>query len=261
MTHVRAALSGNVAELVVARPSLNLFGLDTVAEAENALDEISRWALAGECRALIFRAEGKVFCGGVDVHAFQGRSAQEGVALMRRLLSLTQALEALPIPTLAVVHGLNLTIGFELSLGCDLIWSSPGVQFGLVEATVGLTPGAGGTQRLVARAGVARAAELVLTGDLYSAEQLLSWGVVNRLVEEQALLASARAFAQSLADGPTVAHGAAKQLLRAARDFGVSAADVVTPPLVGPILATEDLARGVSSLLSEGPGRATFVGR
>ena len=74
---------------------------------------------------------------------------------MARLLTLSQSMEALPSADMAVVHGLNLTIGFELTLGCDLLWAAEEASFGLVEATVGLTPGAGGTQRLAARAGVA----------------------------------------------------------------------------------------------------------
>src|SRR5260370_26672441 len=86
---------------------------------------------------------------------------------MGAVLGQGQAVEGLPGATIAVVHALNLTIGFELSLGCDLMWAAEDASFGLVEATVGLTPGGGGTQRLVARAGVARAAELVMTGDVY----------------------------------------------------------------------------------------------
>ena len=92
------------------------------------------------------------------------------------------------MPTIAVVHALNLTIGFELSLGCDLMWAAEDASFGLVEATVGLTPGGGGTQRLVARAGVARAAELVMTGDIYPAAEMHQWGVVNRILPPAALL-------------------------------------------------------------------------
>ena len=261
MSSTRAELVGSVAELVIAHPPLNLFDLDTIAEVEQALAEISAWAQDGTCRALVMRAEGKVFCGGVDVHIFQGVSAPDGVALMGRCLALTQSIEALTVPSIAVVHALNLTIGFELSLGCDLIWAAPKVKFGLVEATVGLTPGAGGTQRLVSRAGIARAAELVLTGGLYEAEELNHWGVVNRIVPSDELVEAARVFAKQLANGPTIASGVAKQILLAARDHGVAAADNMTPSAVGPLLATDDLAHGVESLLANGPGKATFVGR
>jgi len=170
-------------------------------------------------------------------------------------------LERLPIPTLAVVHALNLTIGFELSLGCDLMWAAEEASFGLVEATVGLTPGGGGTQRLVARAGVARAAELVMTGDIYPATELHQWGVVNRILPSDGLLEQARAFAARLAAGPTAATAVGKRLLQTARDHGVAAADAITPRETGQIFATRDLPAGITSLLTQGPGKATFQGR
>jgi enoyl-CoA hydratase/carnithine racemase len=272
--------TGDVAELVISAPPLNLFDGQLVTDLENAVDEIIAqcWpggktprnpAVPGEpippeprwARAVLLRAEGKVFCAGVDVHEFQDLGPAQGAALMARFLALVQTLERLPIPTLAVVHALNLTIGFELSLGCDLMWAGQEASFGLVEATVGLTPGGGGTQRLVARAGVARAAELVMTGDIYPATELHQWGVVNRILPSDGLLEQARAFAARLAAGPTAATAVGKRLLQTARDHGVAAADAITPRETGQIFATRDLPAGITSLLTQGPGKATFQGR
>jgi enoyl-CoA hydratase/carnithine racemase len=210
---------------------------------------------------VLFRAEGKAFCAGVDVHEFQNLSRAQGAALMARYLHCTQSLEALPVPTVAAVHALNLTIGFELSLGCDVMIAGTRAKFGLVEATVGLTPGAGGTQRLVGRAGAARAAEAILTGRIYLAEEMLRWGVVNTVVEDEDLLTEARALATSLAAGPTVALAIGKRLVLTARDHGVAAADAITPAATGVVFETVDLAEGVESLLQHGPGKATYVGR
>jgi enoyl-CoA hydratase/carnithine racemase len=272
--------TGDVAELVISAPPLNLFDGQLVTDLENAVDEIIAqcWpggktprnpAVPGEpippeprwARAVLLRAEGKVFCAGVDVHEFQNLGPAQGAAMMARFLALVQTLERLPIPTLAVVHALNLTIGFELSLGCDLMWAGQEASFGLVEATVGLTPGGGGTQRLVARAGVARAAELVMTGDIYPAAELHQWGVVNRILPSDGLLEQARAFAARLAAGPTAATAVGKRLLQTARDHGVAAADAITPRETGQIFATRDLPAGITSLLTQGPGKATFQGR
>lgn len=252
---------GAVAELVLSAPPLNLFDAAMVADVEACLAEIGALVRAGECRAMVLRADGKVFCGGVDVHEFQGLSTSDGAGLMARFLAMTQAIEALPVPTLAVVHGLNLTIGLELCLGCDMLWAAAEASFGLVEATVGLTPGAGGTQRMVARAGVARAAEFVMTGDIYPAAELHTWGVVNRLLPAGELAAQADAFADRLAATPTVANAVAKRLLLAARDHGVAAADAITARETGAVFATEDIVTGVTSLLTEGPRKATFQGR
>ncbi len=197
----------------------------------------------------------------LDVHEFQGLAPAAGASLMARFLALVQTLEGLPVPTIAVVHALNLTIGFELTLGCDLMWAAEDASFGLVEAAVGLTPGGGGTQRLVARAGVARAAELVMTGDIYPAAEMHQWGVVNRILDKAVLLEQARAFAARLAAGPTAATAVGKRLLATARDHGVAAADARTPREGGRIFATGDLPAGITSLLEQGPRQATFRGR
>ena len=187
MAKASVTRTGDVAELVISAPPLNLFDGQMVSDLEAALNEIGALtggggARAGAARAVLIRAEGTVFCAGVDVHEFQGLGPAQGAAQMARFLSLVQTLERVPVPTIAVVHALNLTIGFELCLGCDLMWAAEEASFGLVEATVGLTPGGGGTQRLVARAGAARAAELVMTGDIYPAAEMQQWGVVNRVL-------------------------------------------------------------------------------
>jgi enoyl-CoA hydratase/carnithine racemase len=261
VTKAFVELTGETAELIISAPPLNLFDLQTVADVEAALAEIGALVRDGRARAVILRADGDVFCAGVDVHEFQGLSTAEGASLMARMLTLTQSIEALPVPTVAVVHALNLTIGFELTLGCDLMWAADEASFGLVESTVGLTPGAGGTQRLAARAGVARAAEFVMTGDVYPARELYEWGVINRLRPAATLLPEARAFTGRLASGPTVALAVAKRLLQATRNHGVAAADAFTPRETGPIFATRDLVTGLGSLLENGPRQASFEGR
>jgi enoyl-CoA hydratase/carnithine racemase len=261
MAKVYVRRTGDVAELVISAPPLNLFDGQLAADLESALDEVGTLVRDRAGRAVLLRAEGKVFCAGVDVHEFQDLGPSQGAALMARFLALVQTLERLPVPTIAVVHALNLTIGFELSLGCDLMWAAEDASFGLVEATVGLTPGGGGTQRLVARAGVARAAELVMTGDIYPAAEMQQWGVVNRILAPAVLLEQARSFAGRLAAGPTAATAIGKRLLQTARDHGVAAADAITPRETGQIFATRDLHSGLASLLEHGPHQATFKGR
>ena len=171
-------------------------------------------------------------------------------------------LEALPIPTLALVHGLCLTAGLEVSLGCDMIWATESARFGLVEAVVGLTPGAGGTQRMAERAGPARAREFVMSQGVYDAATLERWNVVNRVVADDELLEKGMRFAQRLAAGPTKAHGGDQadrpRLPRGRRRRGRRGD---TPRLVGALFETEDLKSAVEVVPGEGPGKATFEGR
>jgi enoyl-CoA hydratase/carnithine racemase len=249
---------GNLAVVILSNPPLNLFGDDAWGALVSCIDEVE----GSDARALVWRAEGDIFTGGVDVHSFQ-RVVEEGAASQAfgSLIPVVRRLEQLPIPTLALVHGVCLTAGLEISLGCDMIWASESARFGLVEAVVGLTPGAGGTQRMAERAGPARAAEFVMSGGLYDAATLEQWNVINRVVPDDQLLEKGMRFAYRLADGPTLAHRATKRIIRAYRAGGIERADEVTPEVFAELFASEDLKSAVASFLKEGPGKATFEGR
>jgi enoyl-CoA hydratase len=243
--------------VVIDDPPLNLFGAEMLADLAAALDR----AEAEGLRALLVRAEGEIFTGGADVHVFDGLGEERAHDFVAQLLALTHRLERLEIPTLASVHGLCLTAGFELALACDLIWAAESARFGLVEAVVGLTPLMGGTQRVAERAGPARARELVMSGDLYDAATMERWNVVNRVLPDGELPEAALGFAERLAAGPTRAHDATKRVVRAQLDHGVLGADERTGAIAAPLFATDDLRRAVRSFLEQGPGKADFHGR
>jgi enoyl-CoA hydratase len=254
---VRIERDGAVASMILHDPPLNLFGARVFAALNECLDEVE----GSDARALVWRAEGEVFTGGADVNVFAGADQAQASEMFKPLLGAVQRLEALPLPTVALVHGLCLTAGLEVSLGCDMIWASESAQFGLVEAVVGLTPGAGGTQRMAERAGPGRAREFVMTGGIYDASTLERWNVVNRVVPDDELLEKGMRFARRLAAGPTLAHSATKRIVRGYLEGGVEEADRVTAEAAGGLFQTEDLQRAVRSFLEEGPGKATFEGR
>jgi enoyl-CoA hydratase/carnithine racemase len=256
MPPVRLERDGDVAELILDAPPLNLFGEQLLAGLEEAIETCH----ASRPRALLVRAEGDVFSAGVDVHVFSGLDTEHAGALTTRLLELSHRVEALPLPTLAVAHGLCLTAGLELSLACDMLWAGEGVQFGLVEKVIGITPLMGGTQRIAERAGSARAREFVMTGNLYTAETLLDWGVVNRVLPGEQLLEKSRRFALRLAEGPTLAHAATKSVIRAQSDHGTRGADDRTADLTSHLFESRDSRRAVKSFLQNGPGKADFSG-
>lgn len=239
-------------------PPVNLWDQAAMDGFAAALDEIE----ADPPRAVLIRAGGRVVSGGVDVKLFATvEDGEAGGELWRSLLELPQRLEAMPFPTVFAAHALCLTASFELSLACDILLASESAKFGLVERVVGLTPSMGGPQRLVDRAGPARARELVYTGALYDAATLERWNVVNRVLPDDGFDDQARAFAMDLATGPTVAHGATKRIVQAALAGGVGAADALVPDVAGKLFDTEDLKGAVASFLEHGPGKATFEGR
>ncbi|HZE06107.1 MAG TPA: enoyl-CoA hydratase/isomerase family protein [Solirubrobacteraceae bacterium] len=254
---VRIERDGGLAVMTLDSPPLNLFDramfdglLAGIAEAE-----------AEPPRALLIRAEGRAVSGGVNVAEFDGLTPEQGSRLWDELIGAVERVEALPLPVVFAAHALTLTAAFELALGCDLIVAARSAKFGLVEKVVGLTPSMGGTQRLAERAGSGRARELVMTGELFGAEELAGWGVVNRVYDDEGFDGAAWALAAELATGPTRAHAMTKLVLRRFREGGIPAADDAIRTEAAQLFATDDLQRAVKTFLEHGgPGHATFEG-
>ena len=254
---VRLDREGPLAVLTVDKPPLNLYAEDVHEGLVAAIDALE----ADPARGLLLRAEGRAWSGGVDVRVFDGLSGEQGGELWRSLLDLVHRVEELPFPTVFAAHALCLTWGLELALACDLLVAAEEAKFGLVETVVGLTPSMGGTQRMAERAGPARAREFVMTGALYDAATLERWNVVNRVWPAAEFADRARALAEQLANGPTVAHAATKAIVRAQKEGGARAADAIVPEVSGALFETEDLKGAVRSFLEHGPGKATYQGR
>ena len=257
MAKVQFSLEGGVGEIVLTDPPLNLFDMELARDLAAATEQ----ARDSDARAILVRAEGGNFSAGANVEIFLDRDEAAARELIGEFMPAIRRFAEIPVPTIAAVRGLCLAAGLEVALSCDLIWAAEGTQLGLVEAVIGATPFGGGTQRLAARAGAGRAAEAVLTARTYPAETMLDWGVVNRVVEAGELEAKARAFAERLAEGPTLAHAATKEMIRLAVDEGVEAADAALPDAGATVMASDDLQRGARTLIEKGPGHATFEGR
>lgn len=255
---VRLERDGGLAIVTFESPPLNLFD----DELRRGLEEAVAALEADPPRAVLFRAEGRVFSAGVDVSVFAALDGQAAAsALFDELIALARRVDGLPCPTVFAAHALCLTWAFELALACDLILAAESASFGLVETVVGLTPAMGGTQRLAERAGSGRARELVMTGRPYSARTLERWNVVNRVLRDDGFDLAVRALAHELAAGPTLAHAATKDVIRAYLEGGVEGANDRVGQIAGELFETEDLQSAVQSFLREGPGKASFSGR
>jgi enoyl-CoA hydratase/carnithine racemase len=249
---------GELAVVTIDSPPLNLY----TEALGRELDAAVRQLAAEPPRAVLFRAEGRVVSGGVDVALFAGLDGPEAATrLFGELVSLARRVERLPCPTIFAAHGLCLTWAFELALACDLILAARSAAFGLVERVIGLTPAMGGTQRLAERAGSGRARELVMTGRPYDADRLERWNVVNLVLPDEGFDEAARQYARDLAAGPTRAHAATKQVIRDYLEGGVELANERVPRVAGELFATEDLQQAVQTFLERGPGNATFRNR
>ncbi len=239
-------------------PPLNLFD----RALEQALREVIAELETQAPRAVLFRADGRVVSGGVDVSLFAALSgAEDATQTFNELVTLARRVDALPCPTVFAAHALCLTWAFELALACDLIFAAKSASFGLVERVIGLTPAMGGTQRLAERAGSGRAREFVMTGGRYGAAEMERWNVVNRVLPDAGFDAAVRVLAEDLARGPTLAHAATKRVIRDFVEGGVELANDRVRRVAGELFETEDLQQAVRSFLTDGPGKATFAGR
>jgi enoyl-CoA hydratase/carnithine racemase len=255
---VRLERDGALAVVTFDSPPLNLMDRPLLDGLLRAVDLLE----SEPVRGVLFRAEGRAVSGGVDVSMFAAMDGPEAAErTFDELIELARRVDRLPCPTVFAAHALCLTWAFELALACDLILAAESASFGLVERVIGLTPAMGGTQRLAERAGTGRARQFVMEGRPFPAAELERWNVVNLVLADRGFDDAARSYAAKLAEGPTLAHAATKQVLRDYLEGGVERANDRVGTVAGRLFATEDLQGGVRSFLQDGPGRATFHGR
>ena len=248
MNKVGLKTSGSLGVITLANPPLNLLTGELIEDLRAAVTEVKRLPL----RALLLRAEGKIFCAGADVSAFKGKTGSDARASFTSHLRMIADIEELPFPTLAAVQGMCVGGGLELALACDLIWASASARLGQLEATIGTTTLLGGVQRLAERAGPSRAREIIYSAEPYDAATLERWNIVNRVVPDDALESQTRAFAERLANGPTLAYAAGKRMVRAYLENGTRAADKVVDEVAPPLFESEDMHAAVAALVEYG---------
>ncbi|HEX2711633.1 MAG TPA: enoyl-CoA hydratase/isomerase family protein [Candidatus Acidoferrales bacterium] len=261
MAKVHFETAGSLGVLTLANPPLNLLTGELIEDLRAAVDEARRLPL----RAMLLRAEGKIFSAGADVSAFKGKTGSDARASFTAHLRMIADLEELPFPTLAAVQGMCFGGGLELALACDLIWAAASARLGQLEATIGTTTLLGGVQRLTERAGPNRAREIIYTAEQYDAATFERWNIVNRVVPDDMFESQTRAFAEKLASGPTLAYAAGKRIVRAYLEGGVRAADKVVDEVAPPLFQSEDMRAAVAALVEHGArnfrDKVVFQGR
>ena len=249
-------MDGRVAVLTMQQPPHNLIGTALVA----GLLEGLQWANDAGARAVLLRSGLRNFCAGADIALFE--SAERGGAPDNfDAVQVLRAFDALPVPIVAAIHGVAVGGGFEIALACDLIVAGESAKIGCVEATLGLNPLMCAIQRITQRAGAARAKEMVLLARRYDAGTLERWNIINRVVPDDKLENVSLTIARELANGPTLAHASTKAIVSYTLAHGVPAADEAMHELQADYWKSEDLKRGLASLIANGPGAARFEGR
>lgn len=183
MEHLIVTLQGGWARVMLNRPAArNALNTALLADLARTCQDL---AGADACRAvLLCGAEGN-FAAGADIAEIETKSTAEGAVDPRK--GFWQTIRAFPKPMVAAIDGFALGGGLELALMADLIVAGPSARLGLPETSLGLIPGAGGGQRLLARIGPARAACMVLLGEIIDAQTAFDWGLVSHLAAADAL--------------------------------------------------------------------------
>jgi methylglutaconyl-CoA hydratase len=190
-----------------------------------AFGKLAREAISNpSVRAIIITGRGeKAFCAGADLKERQGMSENDIRVQVELYRSELGPLDRSPKPVIAALNGVAFGGGLELALVCDLRVAAEHVKVGLPETTLGIIPGAGGTQRLGRIVGEARAKEMILLGRRLDAAEALAWGLVNRITPSGTnVVDDAIAFIEPIANGAPLAQAAALEAID--RSFDTSLA-------------------------------------
>jgi enoyl-CoA hydratase/carnithine racemase len=233
----RAAAVGNI---VLANAPYNRLDARFGVALREAVQQASR----SDIRVLVVRAEGPNFSLGGEVREWPDKDIHWFRTFVAEVNTCYRAIEALQIPTVAVVQGAAFGGGFELALACDFLVMAESAIFRCVEVTTAMLPIAGAVQRLAERVGRARAVRFSMLGEPIAGIEAGVLGIATHVVPAESLSAAADALVQQLASGPTRSYAATRTLLKAWSDGGVGAADRVMLDVSMDLFNGADAQRG-----------------
>jgi enoyl-CoA hydratase len=222
--HIRVEVAEGLASLTFSRPEAkNALHLPMNLEIRAALEDLASRSDVG---ALVLTGAGEeAFMSGADIAELKARRGV--VALARHNAKLCDAIEGFPFPTIAAIRGYALGGGCEVALACDLRVAGRGSKLGQPEVGLGILPAAGGTWRLPRIVGLARAKELIYTGRILDAEEALEIGLVNRVVEDDRVVAEAEALGRTILKQSRLAVRLAKAAIDQGRESSLATASML----------------------------------
>lgn len=249
---------GAIATLTINRPeTLNALDTATISAMNTALDRVEA---DPAIRVLIFTGAGRAFIAGgdiADLNSRQGLPHYEEFA--EDIHKLFRRIETFDKPTIGAVNGFALGGGTELLLALDIRILSDKARLGLPEITLGLFPGAGGTQRIIRQLPLCRAKEIMYTGDMLTPDEAVSVGLANRVVPHDELMESTRETAAKIAHKSPLVLKLLKRTLVDGGDMPLSAALRHEQAMIGLVLDSADAHEGCTAFLEKRD--ANFTGR
>ena len=253
---ISLAAQDGVARITLNRPDrLNALTSRMRQELMEALDRVAE----DDARVLVLTGAERGFCAGQDLdEAAASPGTDLGVPLDREYNPLIRRLAGFPKPTLAAVNGVAAGAGANLALACDLVVAARSARFSQAFVRIGLVPDCGGTYWLPRLVGPQRAMALALTGDMLDAETAERWGLIWRVVDDEALAGTAGALAKNLAAGPA-SIGLIREALKRSSGNGLDAQLDLERDLQRRAGLTEDFREGVAAFRDKRAAR--FEGR
>lgn len=249
--------AGAIARVTLDRPDkLNALNVGMFHGLIAAIEAVVASPTARVC---ILSGAGRAFAAGADIGLYQGTVSAD----IRRFMDLGRralgAVATCPKPVIAAVHGYALGGGFELAIACDFIVAAESARLGLPEVTLGLLPGGGGTQRLPRLVGRLRANDLLMTGRSLTAEEALSWGLINRVAPDDGVLEAAEELAAVIARRAPIAVEMGKRLVQDGLEQPLAAALVHERESTLHLYETDDAREGIDAFVEK--RKPTFHGR
>lgn len=241
---------GNVGYVTLNNPPANSYDLAFMQELGECVD-----AAAGDdgARAVILRsALDRFFSAGADIKAFNANTTEKNMEMIRTAHESLGRIAETPKVFVAQIHATALGGGLEMALACDLRFGADGEYYlGLPEATLGLLPGNGGTQRLPRLIGATRALDLMVTGRRLSPAEAYELGILDRLFPAEQLEEETLEYAEGLAAGAAGAIGAIKLAVHRGMNRPLDEGLEVERELVEPLFEGEEAREGLQAFMEK----------
>jgi len=248
---------GAISVLTINRPdTMNALDIPTIAAMNAALDEVES---NDDVHVLIVTGAGRAFIAGGDIADLNSRQGlPHYLEFAEDIHKLFRRIECFDKPTIGAINGFALGGGTELILALDIRIVSDKAKLGLPEITLGLFPGAGGTQRIIRQLPLCRAKEIMFTGDQLTAQEAVDVGLANRAVPHDSLMTEARTTADKIATKSPLVLKLLKRTLNDGADMPLSAALRHEQAMIGLVLDSRDAHEGCSAFLEK--RKAKFTG-
>ena len=244
--NILVEISEGIAQVKLNRPKvLNALNAQVFEELEDVFNEINK---DRSIRVLIISGEGgRAFAAGADIMGMKDQSQITVRPMVETSMRALRTLETMPAVSIAAINGYALGGGCELAMACDIRISADDGKFALPETGLGIIPGSGGTQRLPRLVGMAKAKELIFTGDTIPAEEAERIGLVNKVVPAAELMDEAIKMAHRIMKKGPIAIRAAKEAIYSGMQMDIESGLRAEMNIFVPLFATDDQKEGMTA--------------